>query len=455
MNIISIQFIGFLFVTNFLYWLLNNKYKKYLLLIVSLLFCLSFGFKKLSFLLLYIIATYLFSKIVKNKLSLFICVFISIIPLLINKYLPSLNFSIIGISFVSFRAVSYIADKYKNRMESNSLIDYLIFMLFFPAFLSGPIEKPTKFIDQLSKERHNSFNQLVKSIFIFSYGYMMKIVIADRLILIINSIYNSSFNYGFYIIVAMFIYPIYIYADFAGYSYIAYGVSGLFGFEVTMNFKQPYLSTSINEFWNRWHVSLNNWLRDYIYIPLGGNRYGKFRKQINILIVFLISGIWHGTGFGFIVWGLLNAIYQIIGDYTFNLRNKLFNNFKFRKYLSIVGVYLLISFTWIFFSQGLQGGINALLSIGIKSDLSVTEFLLGIYESTKMSKEIIVVIAIAIMVVMIVDVLLKKDIDIVKIILNLNPLVRMLLLLILIIFNTYYGKYGNSADLSNFIYFNF
>ena len=182
-------------------------------------------------------------------------------------------------------------------------------MIFFPAVLSGPIERSDSFINAIKEKKTISWQIFIEAIITILFGFVMKIVFADRISAIIDVIYSGYEKYTKYCILAMLAYPLYIYCDFAGYSYIAFGTAKLFGILINRNFRQPYFSKSVKEFWNRWHMSLNLWFRDYLYIPLGGNRKGKYRKYLNILIVFGVSGIWHGAGAGFIIWGLLNGLY--------------------------------------------------------------------------------------------------------------------------------------------------
>lgn len=455
MNILSIQFVLFLIAVLSIYWLINEKYKKYVILFSCLLFCLSYGIKQFLYINLYVLITYFLSNYSKNKNLLMISVVVSLIPLFISKYASSLGFSIIAISFVSFRAISYIVDSYKKINTNDNFVDYLIYMTFLPVFLSGPIEKPTLFFDEINKKKILKHNELIESMFIIIYGLMLKLVIADRINPIIKHIYTNKDLFGFYTLIAVFMYSIYIYADFAGYSYIALGLSKLFGYNVTINFKQPYFAKSIKEFWNRWHISLNIWLRDYIYIPLGGNRLGKFRKQLNILTVFFISGIWHGTGLGFIIWGLLNAIYQIIGEYTSGFRNKLLSKFKYRNILSRLCVFILISFTWIFFSEGFFGATEVLKCILTSGNAGISELLLNIYDNTGISLEVVIAIAVAIMVGFAVDILNNKKDNLANRLANSKPIIRFVALYIAMIFVIYYGKYGSGMDLSSFVYFNF
>ena len=212
-----------------------------------------------------------------------------------------------------------------------------------------------------------TFDKLKKAITLFLMGAFMKLVISDRLSQytdVIFDMYESNMTYGAYMLLAVICYSIQLYADFAGYSNMAVAVAMFFGFDIKDNFNSPYMATSIADFWRRWHISLSGWLRDYIYIPLGGNRKGTVRKYINILVVFIVSGLWHGVAAGYVVWGMLHGVYQIVSGMTKNMRVKISDTLKinrqcgaykwFRRFI----VFVLVGFSWIFFrAASLSGGI--------------------------------------------------------------------------------------------------
>ena len=190
------------------------------------------------------------------------------------------------------------------------------------------------------------------------WGYFLKIVIVSRLEILTDYVYSDDAYAGIPMIVAMIAYSFQIYCDFAGYSSIAIGAARIMGFDIMRNFRQPYLAVSVVDFWRRWHISLSTWFRDYLYIPLGGNRVGTVRKYLNIMIVFLVSGIWHGANMTFVVWGALFGLYQILGYVMKPVKNKL-NELsgidkypKIKKFLCVVWTYVIVSVTWIFFRSG-------------------------------------------------------------------------------------------------------
>jgi len=464
MGVLSFEYLIFLLAVFCIYWLSPEKNKKYILIIASFLFCLSYWKTEAFFVLLYIFAIYIFGKNTNIAKVYFFSIILALIPLIIYKYFPffilkHINGScFVGISFVSFRAISYLADIYKTK-RSISLVDYLLYMLFFPAYISGPIEGANLFLNSVDEQKTIRWDSFVEAIIIIAYGFAIKLVLADRLIGIINIVYENYEIYTKYCLLAILAYPIYIYCDFAGYSYIAYGVGRLFGYNLTLNFRQPYMSKSIKEFWSRWHISLNNWFKNYLYIPLGGNRKGKLRKYLNILFIFCISGIWHGTGIGFIIWGLLNGVYQIVGDLTIKLREKVYSLLKMEKskikdLIKISCCYCLIAITWIFFSQGING-FSVIVSLFDYRRIGIMEFMLDVCGRAGSSKIEVGIITIMVLCVAIIDYIENKGIVLSYKISKQNIVIRYISLLFLIALILTFGKYGSGFDANNFIYFGF
>lgn len=238
----------------------------------------------------------------------------------------------------------------------HNFIRYALFVSFFPGILSGPIERAQNMLPQYRKPCRFSYENLRNGITIMIWGYFLKLVIADRIAIVTDNVYASPENWkGTLLVLAILLYPIQIYCDFAGYSAIACGSARILGFRFKNNFDAPYLSGSIAEYWRRWHISLSSWFRDYLYIPLGGNRKGKARKYLNILIVFSASGLWHGAAFSYIGWGLLHGLYQVVGYVLKPVRDAIVNllhidrsSFSHRL-LKVLVTYGLISFAFIFF----------------------------------------------------------------------------------------------------------
>ncbi len=271
----------------------------------------------------------------KRRWLIVACATLALLPLLVFKYynfinesisgllatcglavsLPGLNWVIpLGISFFSFIAVGYLFDVYYGRIPAEkNWWDYMLFVSFFPQILAGPISKAKDLLPQIKANRSFQYDQAVAGLKFLLWGMFLKVVMADRLGLYVDKVFdNWEYNSGISCLVASFAYSFQIYGDFAGYSLMAVGVGRLMGFELVNNFNRPYFSVSITDFWHRWHISLSTWLKDYVYIPLGGSRCSKARNYVNIIVTFLVSGVWHGANWTFIVWGLLHGVFQVV-----------------------------------------------------------------------------------------------------------------------------------------------
>jgi len=262
-------------------------------------------------------------------------------------HLPTLQVILpVGISFYTFQSMSYAINIYWRRLTpTNDILAYTAFVSFFPQLVAGPIERATNLLPQFFTPKVFDYNLAVKGLKMMLLGFFMKVVIADRLALYVDSVYNHvSMHTGWSFIVATFFFALQIYGDFAGYSLIAIGTAKLFGFNLMQNFNRPYFSGSFRTFWSRWHISLSTWFKDYLYIPLGGNRGSRARTNFNLFITFLVSGLWHGANWTFVVWGALHGAYQIaertIGDVV---------KIKLPKVASIALVFALTCLAWVFF----------------------------------------------------------------------------------------------------------
>ena len=227
---------------------------------------------------------------------------------------------------------------------------------FFPQLVAGPIERSKNLLTQLREPRKFDFGYAFDGILLMLWGFFLKIVLADRIAIFVDTVYGDCEHYqGIYLIVATVLFAVQIYCDFSGYSSIAMGTAKLLGIELMDNFNAPYLSTSVADFWRRWHISLTSWFKDYLYIPLGGSRRGTFRKYINKMIVFILSGLWHGAQLTFVVWGAINGLYQVIGEVLMPIRKKVSDIIGINRNsegvyaLSVLATFALVDFTWIFF----------------------------------------------------------------------------------------------------------
>lgn len=219
----------------------------------------------------------------------------------------------LGISFFTFQAISYVVDVYKRKIEPTNLVDCLLYIGFFPKLLAGPIERPTNLIPQIQKPRVFEYDLAVDGCRQMLWGLFKKVVIADNVALYVNQVYGDYANQsGSTLLLAAILYTIQIYGDFSGYSDMAIGSAKLLGFRFRDNFRFPYFSRNMNEFWRRWHISLNTWFVDYVYIPLGGSRNGKWHTIRNIMIVFLLSGLWHGADWSFVAWGVYHGLLLVL-----------------------------------------------------------------------------------------------------------------------------------------------
>lgn len=264
----------------------------------------------------------------------------------------------VGISFYIFQAVGYSIDVYRGNIKAEKHFGiYALFVSFFPQLVAGPIERARNLLPQF-KEKHFFDNERVaKGLKLMMWGFFMKLVVADRLSLYVDSVFNNVEHHnGASLLLGTFFFTFQIYGDFAGYSYIAIGAAKVMGFNLMTNFNHPYLASSIKEFWNRWHISLSTWFQDYVYISLGGNRVSFVRWQFNLLVTFLVSGIWHGANWTFVIWGVLHGMFLITSNSIKKFLPGLADIVFLRtidkgtsKLIGVISNFLLVSLTWIFF----------------------------------------------------------------------------------------------------------
>lgn len=345
------------------YYVLPSKVRHIWLLAASCWMCGMFMPKALIYLLIVTVISYAVGQMLESFPSLAKKIALAagiglILLLMLGTRVFSGMISAVGISFYALSAISYLVDVYKCKMKAErNFIYYALYMAFFPKFLSGPIVRACDFLPQIKKRPAMPDYQMCKhASLMILWGYFEKVVIADHAALVVNVVFEKySQQSGYILILGAVLFGIQLYADFAGYSYIAVGIAEFFGFRIINNFNRPYFAESISDFWHRWHISLSLWLRDYIYIPLGGNRKGKPRQWINLLATFMISGVWHGAGIKYLIWGTLHGMYQIIGRLAKPGRERiriLLNikeNSTFLRICRRIIVFLLVDFAWIFF----------------------------------------------------------------------------------------------------------
>lgn len=365
----------------------------------------------------------------------------------------------VGISFYTFQALSYTMDVYYGKIKAEkNLLRYALYVSFFPQLVAGPIERSEKLLPQIQNVEGIhvwNFKRMKNGLLLMVWGLFQKLVIADRTAILVNQVYDNYTQYGLLeIAVATVLFAFQIYCDFGGYSTIARGAAQIMGFDLMQNFKQPYLAVNIKEFWRRWHISLTSWFTDYLYIPLGGNRKGEVRKYVNTFIVFAVSGLWHGASWNFITWGVIHALYQIIGGLRNSLMGKAAGKRKeelsfSRRIRKTLGTFVLVDFAWLFFAAG-----SFRVSLGLLKQMTVsfsTTSLLGLGLD---EKDWLILIC-AILVLLVVDILHEKNISVTAAVEKQEVWFRWTLYLGLIWGTIMVGIYGIAYDTSQFIYFQF
>ena len=376
-------FAVFMTVTFLVYWLLPHKYRWIFILMANAWFYISYDVRYLAVILVTMLASYICAILIekqdvakKKKIIMTTGVVVTLSLLLVFKYLNFALYTVakvlnrlsipmqettlrlimpVGISFYTFMAVGYIVDVYKGKTQAvRHFGKYAIFVSFFPNISSGPIERAGHFIPQIDKEKTFDYDSVVYGARLLLLGLIKKIVIADMMTKYVDEVFNKVPQHqGICFAWATLLYTFQIYCDFSGYSDMAIGVARMLGFDLLTNFRQPYLSSSIKEFWGRWHISLSTWFRDYVYIPLGGNRCSKTRRDLNLLITFLCSGLWHGASWTFVLWGGIHGICQIIEnrikEATGLTREKEKTLTKPVKILLTLLTFCIVSYAWMFF----------------------------------------------------------------------------------------------------------
>ena len=331
--------------------------------------------------------------LVKRKKTLCWCfTLLGLLPLLVFKYynflntgitsilesiglhfaLPGLNWAIpIGISFFTFQSLGYLLDVYKKRVPAEKdFLDFALFVSFFPQVTSGPISTAKDLMPQFKNPHSFNYDQGKEGLKMLLWGMFLKLALADRIGVYVDTVYANYIHYsGSVCLLASIMYTIQIYCDFAGYSLMAIGIAKTLGFDLINNFERPYLAASITEFWKRWHISLTRWLTTHIYISLGGNRCSKVRQYVNIMITFIVSGLWHGANWTFIIWGALHGLFQIVekalmGDKLKYELKEGEHSFSLVRGLRIVFTFSLVTFAWIFFRMPtIDGAVNVISKI--------------------------------------------------------------------------------------------
>lgn len=348
----SLAFAVFLPIVFFVYWALPQKYRWIVLLVSSYYFYMSWNVKYVVLILFTTGVSYAGAVLIEKfkrksvkRILLIGAVGASLLVLFFFKYFDFAqntlvrvlqSFAIelhpvtlalmlpVGISFYTFQTLSYVIDVYKGEVKAErNFFKYAAFISFFPQLVAGPIERTKNLLPQIDCEHHFTYEKGSYGMKLMAWGFFKKLVIADNLAVFVDTVFEDVSEYhGFALVLAVLFFTLQIYCDFSGYSDIAIGTAKLFDIDLMTNFKSPYFSTSVKEFWRRWHISLSSWFRDYIYIPMGGNRVSKLRNMFNVLVTFTLSGLWHGAAFTYIVWGGLHGLMQCVENLLFPKKKK-------------------------------------------------------------------------------------------------------------------------------------
>ena len=426
----SFQFLLFFPTVTLLYFLLPQRFRWQLLLLASCLFYMAFIPWYILILIVTILIDYFAGLWLDNptlsssqrKLVLSISIVSTCLVLFVFKYFNFFNTNFaalahllrwnypigalkiilpIGLSFHTFQSLSYVIEVYRGNQKAERHFGiYALYVMFYPQLVAGPIERPQNLLHQFYAAHTFDYQRVTDGLKLMLWGLFKKVVIADRLAIAVNQVYGHPRDYtGWPLIVATVFFAFQIYCDFSGYSDIAIGAAQVMGFRLMDNFNRPYFAKSIAEFWKRWHISLSTWFRDYLYIPLGGNRAKTWRWQFNLFITFLVSGFWHGANWTYVAWGGINGFYLICSLWTRDLRQSLCHTSHLdqwptlHKYLRVGMTFALVCIAWIFFRantitdawyilthlvQGLQRGIKESGPHGEGFALSKYELVVGI-----------------------------------------------------------------------------
>lgn len=460
MQILSFEFLVFLGIIFLICCICKGGIRKFALLVANIFFLLSFGHLfHVVWLFVVAVYSYLISKWMEKQrtfLSLIIGVAPVVLSLLFFKYIPMFGFKNIvmplGISFYTFKIIGHLVDVYKNKTMTGSIIEYLVFVSFFPVFTAGPIMRSHSFYEQMNRKYVLDYQEAKNGAVLCALGMFEKLVISDYLSIICTQILSNKELTGGYILLGVILYSFQIYTDFDAYSNIAIGISRILGFQIDRNFHTPYLAVSIMDFWDRWHISLSSWLKDYVYIPLGGNRKGTLRKYLNTLCVFVVSGLWHGSTLNFLIWGIGHGLVNMIENMVKSACKKL-KWFKFVSFFGrIFGVLLnfaLVSFLWIFFRSATLGeAIDLIQRMFVFTGVDFNHEIIGI--TVREGYWLIVLI-----IVIIATDLMRYRTDMVLWLSKRNFLLRWCFYALLITVAIIFGVYGPGYNAADFIYATF
>ncbi|MDA3855585.1 MAG: MBOAT family protein [Candidatus Woesearchaeota archaeon] len=340
---------------------------------------------------------YLYLTILLNFSFLFVFKYFNFISISFSNFLNYFSFSTspllldlilpVGISFYTFQTVGYVIDVYNKKIKAERHFGiFALFVSFFPQLVAGPIERAKNLLPQFRRKKEFDLDSFIFGFKIIIWGFFLKVVIADRLSILVDQIFNNVSAYtGLPLIIATYFFAFQILCDFSGYSLIAIGCAKMLGFDLMENFRRPYFAKSIGEFWKRWHISLSTWFQDYLYIPLGGNRVKIPRWGFNVLVVFIISGLWHGANWTFIIWGALHGFYYLFSRLTVKFRSNIIillklNNFQYLlSFFNIIITFHLVLLGWIFFrANSLSDAIYIINNFFVNFSFNIFQYNIGL-----------------------------------------------------------------------------
>ena len=494
----SIEFLIFFPIVLLVYYVIPNKIKNLWLLIASYFFYMCWNAKYAILIFASTLITYLSGRFIqfvkegdysdKNKTIakkwivagsfvsnlgiLFYFKYFNFVIDLLTQAFAKINIELnvpavdvllpVGISFYTFQALSYTMDVYRDEIYAEkNFLQYALFVSFFPQLVAGPIERSKNLLKQLATPQKFNYELAKDGVMLMLWGYFLKVVLADRIAIFVDTVYGDINTYpGMYLVIASILFAVQIYCDFAGYSTIAVGASKILGIHLMDNFDAPYLATNIGDFWRRWHISLTSWFKDYLYIPLGGSRKGKIRKYLNKMIVFLLSGLWHGADLSFVIWGGLNGLYQVIGEILMPIRNKIDYFLHLDKkslgyrIFSTICTFILVDITWIFFrAEGFSQSVDVIRSIC--NDYNPWILFDGSLYNCGLDDKNFRLMLIGICILIFADICKTKKIVIREIILKQDWLFRYITVVVIIVFILVFGIWGPTYEATNFVYFQF
>ena len=473
MEFLSLTFAVFFIISVICYYAVPKKMRWGVLLLSSIIFYVW----SVPYLILYLLfsagTTFVYGKWVgkhkeKGKGMLAAVIAANLVVLLVLKFYPlcevKLGFPALkilmpmGVSFYTLQVIAYCVDVYKGKTEAQeSFLRYLLFVSFFPQILQGPIPRYGQLKEQLFAGHAFDYVTVKSGFQLMLWGMFLKMVVADRAAIFVNTVFPEYHLYaGGILAVAAILYSIQLYTDFLGCVCIAMGAAEVYGIRLQTNFERPYLAVSVKDFWRRWHISLSSWLRDYVYIPLGGNRKGKLRRYVNLMLTFLVSGIWHGSGMQYIFWGMMQGGYQIAGEIFMPIRKKVRVIWKLEEEAPFliawqrICTFAMITVSWVIFrSENLRSGLAMLKRI--VTDVTPWVFFDGSLFTCGITKHNFIALILCIVLVMFIEQRQEKE-AVRALVEKQHVIVRWCIYLGAIALIIVLGVYGPGYDATQFLY---